>query len=224
MKRSALLSLVLLIPAPSIGVLFGMMYFAGTPIGQGVFLLSKIWLFLFPVVWLFVIEKKRPAKVRTAPGGFRMGLISGLAISGFVLGAAILMGRHYIDGDFFRDMMTQAGLNKKTVYVGAMLYWIFINSVLEEYVWRWFVVRQFSVLCKPTGAILLSAAGFTLHHILAMQVYFSWSLSLACALFIFIGGTWWSWMFLRYKTIWPGWLSHALVDIAVFGYGYTLIF
>ena len=31
-------------------------------------------------------------------------------------------------------------------------------------------------------------------------------------------------MFVRYKTIWPGWLSHALVDIAVFGIGYWLIF
>jgi membrane protease YdiL (CAAX protease family) len=145
-------------------------------------------------------------------------------ISGFVLGAAVLMGQNFIDGDFFREMMTQAGLNRKTVYVGAMLYWVFVNSILEEYVWRWFVVRQFSSLLKPTGAIMLSALGFTLHHILAMQVYFSWPLTLACSFFIFIGGTWWSWMFLRYKTIWPGWVSHALVDIAVFGYGYLLIF
>jgi membrane protease YdiL (CAAX protease family) len=176
------------------------------------------------VVWIFCIEKKRPERKKTEAGGFKIGLISGLAISGFVLGAAVLMGKNFIDGDFFREMMTQAGLNRKTVYVGAMLYWVFVNSILEEYVWRWFVVRQFSSLFKPTGAIVLSALGFTLHHILAMQVYFSWPLTLVCSFFIFIGGTWWSWMFLRYKTIWPGWVSHALVDIAVFGYGYLLIF
>ncbi len=35
---------------------------------------------------------------------------------------------------------------------------------------------------------------------------------------------WISLMFMRYNTIWPGWLSHALVDIAVFGTGYVLIF
>lgn len=224
MKRHALISLLLLIPAPSVGVLFGMILFPESPLGKGIFLFSKVWLLLLPALWFFVVEKERMPRGKTEPGGFRMGWASGLFISAFVVGAAVLANRFLIDGEFFKEMMAQVGLDRRALYLGAAAYWICVNSVLEEYVWRWFVVRQFSKLFHHFGAIVASALGFTLHHFLAMQVYFSWPLALAGSVFIFIGGVWWSWMFLRYKTIWPGWLSHAIVDVAVFGSGYWLIF
>jgi membrane protease YdiL (CAAX protease family) len=223
MKRRTLISLLLLIPAPSIGVLFGMVLFPGHPLGTGVFMFSKIWLLLFPALWFFFMEGHRMPRSHTAPGGYRMGWISGLAISVFIIGGALL-GRQWIDGDFFREMMAEVGLDKRATYLWGAAYWILINSVLEEYVWRWFVVRQFSKLFHPTGAVLASGLGFTIHHFIAMQVYFSPWIAALCTLFIFVGGVWWSWMFVRCKTIWPGWLSHALVDIAVFGVGYWLIF
>jgi len=55
-------------------------------------------------------------------------------------------------------------------------------------------------------------------------VYFSWPVTSACGAGILFGGLLWSWMFIRYGTIWPGWVPHALVDAAVFGIGYVLIF
>ena len=223
-KRKAWISLLLLIPAPSIGVLFGMLLFPGTALGQGVFMFSKGWMLLLPALWFFFVEGGKFPRGKTGQGGLRMGLLTGLAMSGFVVGAALLLSRHLIDGDFFKEMMAKAGLDRKGVYIGAAVYWVCVNSILEEYVWRWFTVRQFTTLFKPALAIVASALGFTLHHILAMQVYFSLPIALFCSLFIFISGVLWSWMFIRYKTIWPGWLSHALVDIAVFGTGYVLIF
>lgn len=223
MKRKSILSLLLLIPAPSVGVLFGMILFPDMIIGTGLFVLSKIWMLLFPAIWFLGVERHLPARGKTAPGGYRMGLVSGLMISAFVVGAALL-SRPWIDGDFFKEMMATVGLDNKSLYLGAAAYWILVNSVLEEYVWRWFVVRQFERVLSRTAGIVASAFCFTLHHYLAMQVYFSSTVALVCSLFIFIGGVWWSWMFVRYKTIWPGWVSHALVDIAVFGAGYYLIF
>ncbi len=201
-----------------------MILFPDTALGKVVFIVSKVWMLMLPAVWLLGIDHKIPTPEKTAAGGIRMGLVSGLAISGFVIGAAMLLSHQMIDGDFFKEMMATVGLNRKGLYLGAAVYWVCINSILEEYVWRWFVVRQFGKLFKPSGAIVMSALGFTLHHLLAMQVYFSWTVALLGSFFIFIGGVWWSWMFIRYKTIWPGWLSHALVDIAVFGTGYFLIF
>ena len=41
---------------------------------------------------------------------------------------------------------------------------------------------------------------------------------------IFIGGTVWSGLYLRYRSIWPGYASHAIVDVAVFGIGWWVIF
>ena len=222
-KPLALISLLLLIPAPSIGVLFGMIWYPETMLGRGVFILSKLWILTLPALWFLLVERERIPRGKTQPGGFRMGWISGLAISAFVIGAA-LWGRKWIDGDFFMQMMATIGLDDRSLYLWSAAYWVAVNSVLEEYVWRWFVVRQFSKLFRPAGAVPASGLGFTLHHFLALQVYFSPLLAGVCSLFIFIGGIWWSWMFVRYKTIWPGWLSHALVDIAVFSVGYYLIF
>ncbi|MDH3981754.1 MAG: CPBP family intramembrane metalloprotease [Kiritimatiellaceae bacterium] len=224
MKQKALISLLLLIPAPSVGVLFGMILFPDTTIGQGVFICSKIWMIALPALWFFLIEGGLPSLGKTKPGGFVVGLLSGLVISAFVVGAALLLSRQMIDGEFFKEMMAKVGLDRKGLYLGTAAYWILVNSVLEEYVWRWFTVRQFEKLLSPMGGIITSAMAFTLHHFVAMQVYFSPLVAWICSLFIFAGGVWWSWMFVRYKTIWPGWLSHALVDIAVFGTGYWLIF
>lgn len=224
MKRRPILSLFLLVPVPLVGVLFGMILLPGTLAGQGIFLISKIWILLLPALWFFFIEGEGFPRGKTAPGGLLLGLISGLVICAFVVTIFLLPGRRMIDADLIRGMAAQIGLDRQTRYVAAALYWICINSVLEEYVWRWFVVRQCAKVMVPTAAILTSALGFTLHHILAMQVFFSWTVTILSALCIGFAGALWSWMFLRYKTIWPGWLSHALVDIAVFGIGYVLIF
>ncbi|WP_372845786.1 CPBP family intramembrane glutamic endopeptidase [Pontiella sp.] len=224
MKSKAIASLLLLIPAPSVGVLFGMILFPGTPIGKGLFLFTKIWLLAMPALWFFLVEKGLPTPGKTGRGGYAVGLTSGLLISVFVVGAALLLGKSLIDGDFFKEMMHEVGLDSKKRYIGAAVYWVVVNSVLEEYVWRWFVVRQFEQVLGRIGGIVASAFCFTLHHYLVMQVYFSTTVAALCALFVFLGGVWWSWMYVRYKTIWPGWLSHALVDLAVFGTGYGLIF
>lgn len=223
-KPSALISLLLLIPAPSAGVLFGMILFPGSNIGQGVFLFSKIWILLLPAAWFLLMERKRPARGKTGRGGFRTGLLTGLTISIGIVSMYLLFSDRLIDSDAISAMATGIGLARPFVYLAGAVYWVCVNSILEEYVWRWFVVRQCAVLMKPPAAIMVSALGFTLHHVLAMQLYLSWPITWACAAGILFGGILWSWMFLRYKTIWPGWLSHALVDVAVFGIGYLLLF
>ena len=98
------------------------------------------------------------------------------------------------------------------------------NSLLEEYVWRWFAVGQCARLMRPAAAVGVGAAAFALHHVLALQVYLSWPLALLCAGGVFAGGVLWGGMFLRYRSVGPVWLSHGLVDAAVFGSGYVLLF
>ena len=34
----------------------------------------------------------------------------------------------------------------------------------------------------------------------------------------------WGWLYLRHRSIWSGYVSHAIVDVAVFVIGYGLIF
>ena len=40
---------------------------------------------------------------------------------------------------------------------------------------------------------------------------------------MFIGGLVWSWTLLRWNSLLPGWISHALVDVAVLVVGASIL-
>lgn len=220
----AWLALLLLVPAPSLGVVFGMYLFADSALGRALFALSKVWLFTLPVLWLRFVEKKRFSLSPPRNGGFGAGIISGLIISAAIVGLYVLSGDKFIDKAFFTEKLTLVGLGSLPTYLGGMAYWVMVNSVLEEYVWRWFCVKQCEKIWRKPVAITASALFFTLHHILAMSVFFPPVTVAICSSGVFIGGVIWSAMYIRYRSIWPCYVSHAIVDIAVFGIGASMLF
>jgi hypothetical protein len=44
------------------------------------------------------------------------------------------------------------------------------------------------------------------------------------SLAVLAAGACWSFLYLRYASIWPGWISHVLADLAVFAIGWHLLF
>ena len=191
---------------------------------SAIFAASKIWILALPVAWLVLVDKQPMSWSRPTQGGFGVAALLGAIIGATIFVTYWLLGDVLIDPTMVAGMAVQVGLDSPAVYVTGALYWITINSVLEEYVWRWFVVRQAEQLVSPWGAIAVSAAGFTLHHIVAMRVYFGWTLVIIASLGIFIGGATWSWLYQRYRSVWPAYLSHAMVDVVIFFIGYRLIF
>jgi membrane protease YdiL (CAAX protease family) len=97
-------------------------------------------------------------------------LLSGLAISLLILLAYFTLGHGLLDRSLLAGKMQAIGLGAWPVYLAGALYWILINSVLEEYVWRWFVYTRCEALTRPASAVVLSALFFTLHHLLALQL------------------------------------------------------
>ena len=57
-----------------------------------------------------------------------------------------------------------------------------------------------------------------------MAQYLPLHLALLATLGVAIGGAWWSWLYLRYESVWPGYLSHVIVDLAIFAIGGWLLF
>ncbi len=219
-----MLALLLLIPAPSLGVMVGMILLPDQILGKFLFFCAKAWLLLLPLVWRRFIDHDALSLSRPLRGGFAVSGGLGLAIGVFIGLAYFTLGRRLIDPQTIKDMASQTGLNDPRVYLVGSIYWITLNSVLEEYVWRWFVVEKCSRLMSPNRAICASALGFTIHHVIALQIFLTLPVTALCALGIFIGGAAWSWCYLRYRSIWPGYLSHAIVDLAIFSLGYMLIF
>ena len=223
-RTSAFIALALIVPAPSLGVYMGMIAVPDTGLGQLCFLLSKIWLFAFPLVWLLFVQKGRMSMSLPRKGGLGVGAVIGMIIGLLIMGAYLFVGRRLIDPVSVRESILGIGLSSPAIYVAGALYWILINSVLEEYVWRWFVTEKCSVLFPGAFGIVLSSFAFTLHHIVALQVHFNWLVALIASVGVFIGGVIWSWCYIHYRSIWPGYVSHALVDVAVFVIGYNLAF
>ncbi|MCX6996056.1 MAG: type II CAAX endopeptidase family protein [Kiritimatiellaeota bacterium] len=217
-------ALVGLVPAPSIGVLAAMVLFPGALLGKVIFAASKLWLFAFPVVWLKLVERGRLSITPARQGGCLAGLASGAGLSLLILWGFFAFGQGLFDRALFIGKLRAIGLGAWPVYLGGAVYWILVNSVLEEYVWRWFVYRQCATLVGPATAVMLTAAFFSLHHFIALQAYGRLSLALVCSLGVFLGGAVWSFLYMRYQSIWPGYLSHAVVDLTVFGLGALLLF
>lgn len=224
-RRRALWALALMLPIPSIGVLAGMVWWPESGVGQIVFLLSKVWIVLLPLIWRKLVEKHplsgSPAKL----GGWSPALWTGLAIAALVFGAFLLVRQlGWVDETMVRERAKLTGLAEPAIFIGAALYWITVNSLLEEYVWRWFVFRQCEKLMGGKLAVLASALGFTLHHVFAMAAQFDWRVTVLASCGVFAGGVIWSWLYLRYRSVWPCWLSHALVDVPIFVAGWMIIF
>jgi len=223
-KKKAALSLALLVPAPSIGAWAGLVLFPDSPMGKAIFGLTKIWLLCLPLVWNLWVNKERISLSSPKKGGFGMGVLSGLVMNVFILSAYWLLGEDWIYSGLLVEKMDAVGLASPSLYIRGAAYWILVNSVLEEYVWRWFVLKQSTVLFRPMTAVLCSALFFTLHHIVAMQVYLGIEAVALCSAGVFVGGAIWCLMYMIYRSIWPGYLSHAIVDLCVFGIGAYIIF
>lgn len=100
-----------------------------------------------------------------------------------------------------------------------------VHSFLEEYYWRWFVFGQLRQFIPWKAAIAVSSLAFMGHHVLVLAIYFGWGsvwtwlFSMAVA----VGGAFWAWLYHQSDSLWGPWISHLLVDAAIFTVGYDLI-
>jgi membrane protease YdiL (CAAX protease family) len=124
-----------------------------------------------------------------------------------------------------RAKIQSFGAGSPAVYALLAIFYSAIHSLLEEYYWRWFVFGQLKRLNGLPAAIAISSFGFAAHHVLVLQLYFGW-LSPFTWLFSFaivIGGAFWAWLYNKSNSLAVPWLSHALIDAAIFAIGYTMI-
>ena len=224
-KRRALLALVLLVPVPSFGTWMGMVAAEG-PVGQTLFVASKVWILLLPVMWIMLMDRQRPRVPRPAARGMPAAVATGSVIFVAIAVGYWWLGRQRIDVELMREQIHANGLTTPLLYLLGALYWCTVNSILEEYVWRWFVVTRCEVLMPRLAAVILSGLLFTAHHVIALNdlFFYDWQLTALGSVGVFIGGTTWSWLYLRYRNIWAAYVSHVFADVIIFAIGWKLLF
>lgn len=223
-RKRALIALLLvgLAPTVSIFISFGT---DGGIISQIAYVLSKLWLVVIPLIWYLKIDKGQLSLSKPKQGGYAVAVGLGSGMSALILLTWFMLGDK-IDGSLLRDAVEPVGLLDVRLYIGGVIYWTVLNSLLEEYVFRWFlVVKSEALVGTGAPAILLSAFIFVIHHTFALLFFgFPWWANLLASVSLFIGGAIFSWLYIRYRSVWMPYIAHAICDIAVFSIGAMIIF
>jgi uncharacterized protein len=221
-KQLALLALVLVGIAPTISILTGFALKAGI-IAVIVFIILKIWIFALPSFWYLKIDQQQISWSKPENGGFMVATGLGLGMVVVIVASYLLLG-DLLDEEMLYLLLEPVGLTVAWKLGLAILFWVFINSVLEEYVFRWFITSKAEMLLtgkwKP---IFLSAAIFTLHHTIALSFFISPLGTLIGSFGVFVGGSIFSWVYVTYRSVWVAWITHALADVAIFAIAWHLI-
>lgn len=212
-------TLLIVAVAPSIGSLAGLWIFTGA-IGSTIYAICKAVLYGVPTVvaWRSVtgIDVRMGVRAGMTPSGLLWGVVSGVVIGGGIVLLWFGWLDSILDTDRLLVVMKESGLERRSRYWLFAAWLILGNSLLEEFVFRWFVDSRLAGLgMKPLIAIPLSALVFTIHHVIVLAAFFDPPMVLAGSLGVFIGGLLWSWSLRRWKSLVPGWISHALVDLAI---------
>ena len=223
--QNSFVPLALVAFVPTISILFTLNYDDDELVSQIFFILCKVWLLIAPAYWHLRVDKKSPSWSLPPRDGIVMGGISGIIMSSIIIVMWLVFG-DTLDTDSMVSELESTGLTEFRVFLAGMIYWIFLNSLLEEYVFRWFVtIKAIDLVGSEARAIVLSAILFTLHHAIALHYFgfFWWQTATACFGLISAAAIW-SWLYVRYSSVWVCWFSHAICDVAVFGLGYLVIF
>lgn len=222
-QQKATLALLLLVPAASLGIA-ARLYIPGW-VGEVAFFTTRLWLIAFPLLWFLTVD--RATFIPALPSGkdWCMGMGLGLLMFSAIGLAYELLGQHWINPDTVQEKAQQVGLTNPALYIASALYFTFINSFLEEYIWRWFVYRHCKSLIPGIRAVCLAAFCFTLHHTIALVAYTGngWVVLLG-SVGVFGAGAIWSWCYLTSGSLWACYISHLVADVAIALIGWHLIF
>ena len=222
-RTLAVLGLLFVGIAPSISVITGFAFKAGA-LAVIVFIVTKIWMFGLPAFWHIYIEKQKFSWSPVKKGGWSMAFILGIGMMLIVWLAYFILGELMLQPDALKAILDPVGLTVPWKLAAAIVFWVFINSVLEEYVFRWFITSKIEQLVGGKWrSSLLSSAVFTLHHSIALVFFLEPLGAVIASLGVFIGGTVFSWLYLEYRSIWIVWVTHACADVAIFVVAWNIV-
>lgn len=196
---------------------------------QTAYTLGKTIQFAFPLVWVLAVQRERLRLRRPGTAGLWEGLLFGAAVFVAMLALYHLwlkpIGLLDAAGRAIREKVSAFGIEGLGKFIAMGAFYSLVHSLLEEYYWRWFVFGQLQRLISWKLAVALSSLAFTGHHVLVLATYFGWA-SPAVPLFslaVAVGGAFWAWLYHKTGSLYGPWLSHLLIDAAIFTVGYDLI-
>src|SRR5262249_43946122 len=142
-----------------------------------VYALAKVVQFALPILWLWYLARKRFENVKTSllalkpnSRGLGIGLAFGLLVAAGILLVYFSLLR---SGDLLaqtpalvREKVSQFGSASPVRYLLLGLFLCGVNSLMEEYYWRWFVFGELQNVASFATALILSSLAFMGHHVI----------------------------------------------------------
>ena len=220
-KNITVVWLTIILPSVFSFCYFG--FFVEQSSAQILYSITRVLLVLLPIAWIMLVDKDKFPFVRFKKDGLLAGVLSGLIIGASLIALYFLFFKNILDFTMLKYKATQLGFSG-TNFIFLAIFITIINSSIEEYYWRWFAFTKLRNVVSSRKAILISAFGFSFHHIIVLISYFGIPFGMLFSFGVFLGGLIWAYFYDKYDSILPCIVSHLIIDAAVMAIGYDIIF
>jgi membrane protease YdiL (CAAX protease family) len=186
--------------------------------------------FAFPLLFLWWAGGGRLDWPAPQFRGLGLGLGFGLAVAAamFALYFLVLRGSPWLAQTpaRIRQKLQEFGADSPAAYLALALFLCVAHALLEEYYWRWFVFGRLHQLLPLAPAVLLASLAFMAHHVIVLHQFLPGKFLTAVlplSLAVAAGGAVWCWLYWRTGSLMAPWLSHLLIDAALFAIGWDLL-
>ncbi|MEW8970433.1 MAG: type II CAAX endopeptidase family protein [Mesobacillus sp.] len=189
------------------------MIFIGLQVLESViiaFLLFYSWLLAVPMLAGGVHWERFKTTSRTVLLGFGSGLLFFL----FIYGGLHWLHIYMIDIDQLRVLLWEWGFSAQGE-IGLVLILLVINPILEEVYWRGFIYEKLRIEGTAKYAILMTAAFYTLYHLLSVIPIFNGFYGMVAVIPVFIAGLIWGYMREETGSITGTIIGHVLSDMGI---------
>lgn len=235
--RADLPTLLALLFAAVLPSLLAWSYFMTLPNGivaerfrQALYGTGKLVQFGFPLLFVWLWERGRPRPSRPRAAGVALGLGFGLVVAagvfalyfGWLRDSSLLAGTPAL----VRKVLVGFGVAAGPRYLAAAVFYVTAHSLFEEYYYRWFIFGRMRLFLSLWPALTLSSLVFMAHHVILLAAYLPgqfWTAVVPLSLCVAVGGGVWAWLYAQTRSLYAPWLSHALVDAALFAIGWNLL-
>ena len=159
-----------------------------------------------------------------------LGCISGLAIGclSIVVFQWVLLPLGLMESAKLaaKEKLQSMGVDSPAVLFAIAIFYTLLHSGFEEFYWRGFVFRGLNEHLGVALSVCISSLAFMSHHVLVLAKFFGYGsiMTYLLAMSVALGGAIWAAIYHRCGNLIPGWISHAVVDAAIFIIGYQLVF
>lgn len=240
------LAVAILLPTIVTWIYFVALKDSPASVQQTAYGIGKTIQFALPVVWVWLFCRETLASLLPWGGGSFAGVETGSELQrsealkfavgfGVFVAVSVFGAFYFIVSPMGAAELLTAQVNQKVAgmsldspakFILLGLFYALVHSFMEEYYWRWFVFKRLLKVCSCRVAVCVSSLGFMAHHVILMATFLGWDSPLAYLISatVAIGGVVWAWIYYRSRRLVYPWLSHMIVDAAIFALGYVLVF